>query len=96
MANKDKDSNWGGAREGPGRKSLGEKLKLAEMLDTHIDPNLVMQRLEERIDSGDHRAIELYLKYRAGLPTQKVDMDVSGSQDVNITLRNLINFKEEE
>ena len=94
MATED-NNNWGGSRKGSGRKSLGEKLKLAEMLDTHIDPDMVMKRLEERIDSGDHRAIELYLKYRAGLPTQKVDMDINGTQDINITLRNLINFKEE-
>lgn len=91
----DKDKGWGGKREGSGRKSIGEKLKLAELLDTHIDPDLVMQRLEERIDSGDHRAIELYLKYRAGLPTQKVDLEMSGSTDINISLRDLIKFKEE-
>ena len=89
-----KKGRSGGARAGAGRPSLGEKIKLAEMLDEHIDPNMVMQRLEERIDSGDHRAIELYLKYRAGLPTQKVDMEVSGSTDINITLRDLIDFKE--
>ncbi len=90
-----KEERRGGARKGAGRKSLGEKLRLAELLDTHIDPDLVMKRLEERIDSGDHRAIELYFKYRAGLPTQKVDLEMSGSTDINITLKDLIKFKED-
>lgn len=90
-----KKGRSGGKRKGAGRKSLGEKVKLAELLDKHIDDDVVFTRLMERIDSGDHRAIELYLKYGYGLPTQKVDMDVSGSTDLNITLKNLISFDED-
>jgi hypothetical protein len=88
--------DWGGARKGAGRPTKEKLASLNEMLNKHIDTDKVFERLMERIDSGDHRAIELFMKYGYGLPTQKIDMDVKQEGDVNITLRNLINFKDEE
>lgn len=87
--------NWGGARKGAGRPTKEKLAGLNEMLNKHINEDVVFERLMERIDSGDHRAIELFLKYGYGLPTQKIDMDLKQEGDVNITLRNLINFKDE-
>jgi len=88
--------NWGGARPNSGRPTKEKLAGLNEMLNKHINEDVVFERLMERIDSGDHRAIELFLKYGYGLPTQKIDMDLKQDADVNITLRNLINFKDEE
>ena len=53
------------------------------------------QRLFDRIDSGDQRAIELYLRYRVGVPKQEIDLNTTGDVDLNITLANLIKFKED-
>jgi len=93
MANK---NGWGGKREGAGRPSLGEQINIRAIMDEHIDVNVVMEKLMERIDAGDHRAIELFMKYRAGLPKQEMDLNVSGSTDVNVTLKNLISFRDED
>lgn len=84
----------GGKRIGAGRPSSGEVINIRQLLDDHIDPNLVTQKLLERIESGDHRAIELYLKYRAGLPKQEIDMNHSGETDISVKLKSLISFKE--
>ena len=88
--------NWGGARKGAGRPTKEKLANLNEMLNKHIDTDKVFERLMERIDSGDHRAIELFMKYGYGLPTQKIDMDLKQEGNLNITLRDLINFKDEE
>lgn len=88
--------NWGGSRPNSGRPAKEKLASLNEMLNKHIDTDKVFERLMERIDSGDIRAMEMFLKYGYGLPTQKIDMDVKQEGDVNITLRNLINFKDEE
>lgn len=93
MAN---NNNWGGKREGAGRPSKGEVLNIRSIMDEHIDVNMVMQKLEERIAAGDHRAIELFMKYRAGLPKQEIDLHHSGETDVNVTLKNLISFRDED
>ena len=56
---------------------------------------LVIQKLLERIESGDQRAIELFLKYRAGLPKQEIDLNTTATVDHNIRLRGLIGFDDE-
>lgn len=90
-----KKGRSGGAREGAGRPSKGEVINIRQIMDEHIDVDVVMQKLYERIESGDHRAIELFMKYRAGLPKQEIDLHHSGETDVNVTLKNLIKFDEE-
>jgi hypothetical protein len=92
MAN---DNGWGGKREGAGRPTHGEVINVRMLLDEAIDPAMVTEMLKQRIESGDQRAIELYLKYRAGVPTQTVDLNVSGEQDINVTLKGLISFDDE-
>ena len=91
-----KKGRSGGKREGAGRPSNGEVLNIRSIMDEHIDVNMVMEKLEERIQSGDHRAIELFMKYRAGLPKQEIDMNVSGETDVNVTLKGLISFRDDD
>ena len=85
----------GGKREGAGRPSNGEVINIRQILDENIDIDIVMQKLLERIESGDQRAIELFLKYRAGLPKQEIDLNTTGTIDHNIRLRGLIGFDED-
>ena len=85
----------GGKREGAGRPTNGEVINIRQILDDNIDIDVVIQKLLERIESGDQRAIELFLKYRAGLPKQELDLNISGEQDINVTLKGLISFDDE-
>tara|TARA_B110000285_G_scaffold42354_1_gene46858 strand:+ start:233 stop:541 length:309 start_codon:yes stop_codon:yes gene_type:complete len=91
----DLTSNWGGSRPKAGRPSLGEVINIRQIMDEHIDIDVVMQKLYERIESGDHRAIELFMKYRAGLPKQEIDLNTTGQVDLNVTLKGLISFDDE-
>jgi hypothetical protein len=93
MANK---NNWGGKREGAGRPSKGELIKVRELLDEHILPEDVSAKLGELIDKGDFRAIDLYLKYRVGVPKQEYVIEQSGEIDINFQIGNLIRFKDEK
>lgn len=86
--------NWGGVRPNAGRPSNGELINIRQILDENIDINVVIQKLLERIESGDQRAIELFLKYRAGMPKQEIDLHTTGEVDHNITLKGLISFDE--
>ena len=87
--------NWGGVRPNSGRPSNGEVINIRKILDEAIDPKMVTEMLKQRIESGDQRAIELYLKYRAGLPKQEIDLNTTGNVDHNIRLRGLIGFEDE-
>ena len=70
-------------------------INIRKILDDNIDIDVVIQKLLERIESGDQRAIELFLKYRAGLPKQELDLNISGEQDINVTLKGLISFDDD-
>jgi len=94
--NEDKNPNWGGKREGAGRPSKGELLKLKDLMDENIDPAFVVQKLFTLIDNGDFRAIDLYLKHRVGMPKQSVDVHSTGDMDLNFKLKNLISFKDDK
>ena len=90
-----KKGRSGGARPNSGRPSKGEVINIRKILDDNIDVDVVIQKLLERIESGDQRAIELFLKYRAGLPKQEIDIHTTGEVDHNITLKGLISFDED-
>ena len=85
----------GGKREGSGRPTNGAVIHLRKILAANIDLDVVIQKLLERIESGDQRAIELFLKYRAGLPKQEIELNTTGTVDHNIRLRGLIGFEDE-
>ena len=87
--------NWGGVRPNSGRPTNGEVINIRKILDDNIDIDVVIQKLLERIESGDQRAIELFLKYRAGLPKQEIELNTTGTVDHNIRLRGLIGFEDE-
>ena len=85
----------GGKREGAGRPSNGELINIRQILDEAIDPAMVTEMLKQRIESGDQRAIELYLKYRAGVPKQEIDLNTKSDVDLNVTLKGLVGFSDE-
>lgn len=90
---KEKENKHGGKRKGAGRPSKGEVLQIKNLLDEHIDEKWVMEKLHELIDSGDYRALELYLKYRIGTPVQSVQHDVRGKMQNEFKIENLVTFK---
>ena len=87
--------NWGGVRPNSGRPTNGELINIRQILDEAIDPKMVTEMLKQRIESGDQRAIELYLKYRAGVPKQEIDLNTKSDVDLNITLKGLVGFSDE-
>jgi hypothetical protein len=89
------NGNWGGKRPNSGRPSEGERLNIRKMLDDSIDPNFVTEKIFQLIDNGDYRAIDLYMKYRVGTAVQAIDLNVTGSTDVNFNLADVIKFKDE-
>jgi|TARA_B110000208_G_scaffold6603_1_gene8452 hypothetical protein len=87
--------NWGGVRPNSGRPTNGELINIRQILDEAIDPKMVTEMLKQRIESGDQRAIELYLKYRAGVPKQEIDLNTKSDVDLNVTLKGLVGFSDE-
>ena len=68
----------GGKREGAGRKSKAEEFKLIEKLDKYIDQQTVFETLGQLIKEGSLKAVEIYLNYYFGKPTEKVDHSTNG------------------
>ena len=89
------NSNWGGRRANAGRPKKEYIENVKEIMSEHIDQDMVMQKLGELIESGDYRAIEMFMKYVHGTPKQSVDVKMDSKNDINFTLSNLINFKDE-
>jgi hypothetical protein len=74
-----KKDNRGGARVGAGRKSRSEEFKLIEKLDSLIDPMKAIEVLHKKaIKNEDFKALEMYYKYRFGLPKQVTDITTNG------------------
>jgi hypothetical protein len=61
----------GGAREGSGRKSKAEEMKLVERLSP-LEPK-AHEKLNEAIDSGKEWAIKLFFDYMYGKPKQMIE-----------------------
>jgi len=93
---KDYNSNWGGSRDNAGRPKKEYIENVKDIMSDHIDQDMVMDKLRQLIEKGDYRAIEMFMKYVHGTPKQTMDVSMDAKQDINFTLSNLINFKEEE
>jgi len=63
----------GGKREGAGRKSKDEELKIIERLDNIIESDDVIRSLKNLIKDGNFNAIKLYLEYRYGKPKETIE-----------------------
>jgi hypothetical protein len=73
----------GGARKGAGRKPKADEMKLIERLDNIIDSDVALSKLGELVAKGDLRAIQTYLSYRYGKP----------SEGFNINFKDIIKYK---
>ena len=63
----------GGKREGAGRKSKDEELKIIERLDNIIESDDVIRSLKNLIKDCNFNAIKLYLEYRYGKPKETIE-----------------------
>lgn len=63
----------GGKREGAGRKSKAEELKLIEAMDNILEDQRALEELAELVKKGNFSAIKLWLEYRYGKPKQYVE-----------------------
>jgi hypothetical protein len=75
----------GGKREGAGRMPKALELKAAEKLRAILDDETVIEALAVKVQSGDMRAIELWIAYILGKPTDKLDI-TSGGKKINIPI----------
>lgn len=71
----------GGPRQGGGRKPKAIELKAAEKLRSILEDEVAIMALAERVKIGDMKAIELWLAYVLGKPTDKLDV-TSGGQKI--------------
>jgi len=74
------ENKRGGKREGAGRKSKSEEMKLVEMLNKHIDKDEAIIKLKGMIDEGDFKAIQLYMNYMYGKPKETKDISITSEQ----------------
>ena len=81
-------SNYGGKREGAGRKPKAEEIKLIERLSP-LEP-LAFAALEKGLERGDFKFTQLFYNYYAGKPRETKDITVSNEQPIfNIDLDSL-------
>lgn len=69
-----------GGHKTAGRKSKAEEFKLIEKLDKYINQQKVFETLGNLIEEGNLKAVEIYLNYYFGKPTEKVDHTTDGEK----------------
>lgn len=72
-----KKSKRGGARPGAGRKRKMEEHELIEKLYPMADKAFAV--LRQKVEEGDIKALQIFMQYYIGLPTQKIESKVEGS-----------------
>jgi hypothetical protein len=80
----------GGKREGAGRKSKAEEVKLIEAL-TPLAPK-ALKALQAGIEAGEFPFVKLFYEYYAGKPTDKLDV-TSGGKPME-TVKHEVVFKD--
>lgn len=89
----EKKDNRGGARPGAGRPRRAEEQDIINLLDKHIDRDVVVLKLLEKIKQGDGKMIALYMNYVYGKPTQTINQTTTLTvNDVDIS--KLVSFDE--
>lgn len=89
----EKKDNRGGARPGAGRPRRAEEQDIINLLDKHIDRDVVVLKLLEKIKQGDGKMITLYMNYVYGKPVQTVNQTTTLTvNDVDIS--KLVSFDE--
>ena len=76
-----KSANAGGSRPGSGRKPKADEIALIERLDSIIDKDSVIEVLATLIEqSGDIKALTLYMNYRYGRAKETKDINLNTEQ----------------
>ena len=71
-------SEHGGAREGAGRKSKADEIKLIEKLSP-LAPEAFKQ-LQKGVEKGDFKFIQLFFNYYVGKPKESIDHTTNGEK----------------
>ena len=87
--------NRGGKRPGSGRKKRSEEQDVINLLDKHIDRDIVTLKLAELIKKGDMKAITLYMNYIYGKPINKIEQSGDLTIIGDLSLKDLLKFKDE-
>ena len=74
------DNNYGGKREGAGRPSKAEEIKLIERLKPLEEK--AFKALEAGLDAGDFKFTQLFYNYYAGKPRETKDVNVTTEQPI--------------
>lgn len=69
-------TSWGGKREGAGRKSRMTEHEIIERLEPMAET--AFRILHEKVAQGDIKALQIYMQYFIGLPTQKIENKIEG------------------
>jgi hypothetical protein len=85
-------ANHGGVRQGAGRKSRADELKVAEKFRNILSDDDVVNKLAEKVNAGDMKAIELWLAYVIGKPKDKIDV-TTGGEKINIPISEWVKTK---
>jgi len=79
----ERKSKRGGARPGSGRKRRMEEHEIIERLTPMAD--VAFKVLRDKVAEGDMKAIQIFMNYFIGLPTQKIENKIEGQlNQVNV------------
>ena len=67
----------GGSRQGAGRKRRMEEHEIIDKLSPKSD--IAFKVLQDKIKEGDMKAIQIFMSYFIGLPTQKIESKIEGN-----------------
>lgn len=74
-----------------GRPAKADEQKLVEKL-TPIEPT-ALKKLFEAIEDGEKWAIELFMKYKFGMPKQFIETENNNKHEVNIPILSWVDGK---
>jgi hypothetical protein len=72
----ERKSKRGGAREGAGRKRRMEEHEIIAKLQPFANEAFAV--LRKKVLEGDIKALQIYMNYYVGLPTQKIESKIEG------------------
>jgi hypothetical protein len=76
-------TSWGGKRENAGRKSRMSEQEIIQKLEPMAE--MAFRQLREKLAEGDMKALQLFVQYYIGLPTQKIESKIEGNlNNVNV------------
>lgn len=73
----EKKKGRGGFRPNSGRKRRMEEAEIINKLSPFED--VAFQKLRERIEANDIKALQIYFQYYLGQPTQRVESKIEGN-----------------